>query len=893
MAPALDRLRNTWSDSSSEASVSVLLQATNAILDNCARSTNVAVNLDRPHIPKSDKKPLKLIRLERQIRTSFNALKKLSPDSPQYHHCTEKHKALKVQHRKMTRYLKVKDDYKRNVVFNKLNSNSYNKLRQLKQPKTRKLERLKTNLKTYVGEFVTDGMFDSIQHLKTEPDLDEDCRPEVVTEYQHILDICRNGKTIPLLSYEDTSKILNSVKKNVNDFYSITAFHYLHAGSSGITHFQFLMNTIISNVNLSKLPELNTIYASILYKGHGKDREDARSYRTISTCPLLAKALDIHVRNLSIKDWNNVQAKTQYSGEGMSHELAILLLTETINHSLYHSNEPVYALFLDARSAFDCVLRRTLVKNMFNAGTSDQRLLYLDNRLASRRTFCEFQKNLMGPIHDIRGLEQGGVSSSDAYKIYNNEQAETSHNSKLGVTIFDTCISCVSLADDAVLVSQSIIDLSNLLHLTTVYCSKFDVQLVPEKTNLIAFSRKNDANLQYTKMISPIALNGQHIPFQEEAEHLGVLRSSSGSNMPAIMLRISAHRKKLFSLLPSGMALHNHASPAACLKIERLYSLPVLLSGISALVLNKTESKMLHDYYKNCLRRLMNLPLDTPEPVIYFLAGSLPLVAILHLRSLSLFNMICHLQDNLLNKLAKLTLLTAKPKDRSWFTLIRDIYCQYGLPHPLQLLENPLPTEKFKSLCKGKVHEYWHSYLSSSCAEYSSLRYLQPEFISLLRPHPIWSSLDGNPYQTKAAHIQALLLTGRYRTERLCRFWSSNKDGLCILEKCFNLKISESIEHFLLHCDSLSDERRRLVLYSISFAAENPIVKNIIDKYLLFEVNEEKKVQFLLDCSSLPDVINAAQQYGPELYQLCFKLTRTWCRSLHRARVKKLGQVSL
>ena len=120
---------------------------------------------------------------------------------------------------------------------------------------------------------------------------------------------------------------------------------------------------------------------------------------------------------------------------------------------------------------------------------------------------------------------------------------------------------------------------------------------------------------------------------------------------------------------------------------------------------------MLHDYYKNCLRRLMNLPLDTPEPVIYFLAGSLPLVAILHLRSLSLFNMICHLQDNLLNKLAKLTLLTVKPKDRSWFTSIRNICCQYGLPHPLQLLENPLPTEKFKSLCKGTVHENWHSYL--------------------------------------------------------------------------------------------------------------------------------------------------------------------------------------
>ena len=93
----------------------------------------------------------------------------------------------------------------------------------------------------------------------------------------------------------------------------------------------------------------------------------------------------------------------------MSHELASFLLTETVQFSLNVSKQPVYALFLDAKSAFDRVVPQRLIRNLFLAGTNDQRLLHIDQRLKSRRTYCEFDKQMMGPIIDTRGLEQGGV----------------------------------------------------------------------------------------------------------------------------------------------------------------------------------------------------------------------------------------------------------------------------------------------------------------------------------------------------------------------------------------------------------------------------------------------------------------------------------------------------
>ena len=91
-----------------------------------------------------------------------------------------------------------------------------------------------------------------------------------------------------------------------------------------------------------------------------------------------------------------------------------------------------------------------------------------------------------------------------------------------------------------------------------------------------------------------------------------------------------------------GLALNHHGHPAARLRVERLYGVPVLLSGLSALVLFKQEQNILYECHKNSLSKLMKMHDRTPDSVVFFLAGSLPITALLHLRRLSLFNMICN-----------------------------------------------------------------------------------------------------------------------------------------------------------------------------------------------------------------------------------------------------------
>ena len=50
------------------------------------------------------------------------------------------------------------------------------------------------------------------------------------------------------------------------------------------------------------------------------------------------------------------------------------------------------------------------------------------------------------------------------------------------------------------------------------------------------------------------------------------------------------------------------------------------------------------------------------------------------------------------------------------------------------------------------------------------------------------------------------------------------------------------------------------------------------------------RIQFFLDCSVLPLVISNFQTYGETVHQQRFRISKTWCRTLHVTRVKALGR---
>ena len=147
-----------------------------------------------------------------------------------------------------------------------------------------------------------------------------------------------------------------------------------------------------------------------------------------------------------------------------------------------------------------------------------------------------------------------------------------------------------------------------------------------------------------------------------------IVRSVRG-NEANIVARLSAHRGAVYGLLSAGLGKGHRANPAASIRVEVVFGVPVLLSGLASLVLSAKEENLIGQHYKVHVQRLLRLHQATPAPVVFLLAGCLPLPAKLHIKMFSLFGQLCRLRDgdNILTARARSIFSLAFANTRSWF----------------------------------------------------------------------------------------------------------------------------------------------------------------------------------------------------------------------------------
>ena len=313
---------------------------------------------------------------------------------------------------------------------------------------------------------------------------------------------------------------------------------------------------------------------------------------------------DLHSDN-----WMLASAPTQFMTKGSSHELASLLLTETVCYATLTLGIALWVLLLDKQSAFDSVLKEDILAAAYTAAgyQADQSLLYMANRLATRRTFLQFSSTLMGPIHDQRGVEQGGVNSGDQFQLVNNEELIITNNAGLGLNMGEVSVGSIGVADDVALLSPDPHALQSLLNLSQSLTTSKSMVNVPDKTKLLLFQPRGDHSAEYWMDVDPITMDGAALPLSTQAEHVGVLRSPGSTNLASITARIAGHTKSLYAVISCGMARNHRGNPAASLRVEACYSAPKLFSGLASLLLSQAEMKVLSVHRRLTLQRLQRL----------------------------------------------------------------------------------------------------------------------------------------------------------------------------------------------------------------------------------------------------------------------------------------------
>ena len=145
-------------------------------------------------------------------------------------------------------------------------------------------------------------------------------------------------------------------------------------------------------------------------------------------------------------------------------------------------------------------------------------------------------------------------------------------------------------------------------------------------------------------------------------------------------------------------------------------------------------------------------------------------------------------------------------------------------------------------------------------------------------------STGDSGYEVSKLIVQLKLLSGRYRTERLCQFWSDNREGVCLFNTC--LGQSDTVDHIVSVCPALQHVRDRMENMWHSKTKSYPALQSLIGK--MFCLPSLQRTQFILDPSSinLPQRVNTNDPVLPAL----FKISRNFCHFINKQRMKLLKQ---
>ena len=151
-----------------------------------------------------------------------------------------------------------------------------------------------------------------------------------------------------------------------------------------------------------------------------------------------------------------------------------------------------------------------------------------------------------------------------------------------------------------------------------------------------------------------------------------------------------------------------------------------------------------------------------------------------------------------------------------------------------------------------------------------SLVFFKPYYMSLLSPHQLWTTAGHNPFKVAMATVQARFLSGRYRCGSLTRHWTGG-EGKCLMSSIC-MDVLEDIPHIISSCPALSETRRRLYDYTLRYSSFLPVQLMDLIRWKCSSDNPSF-VEFVLDCSTDPDVITHIRHMGKMFYIIPLQLT--------------------
>jgi hypothetical protein len=96
---------------------------------------------------------------------------------------------------------------------------------------------------------------------------------------------------------------------------------------------------------------------------------------------------------------------------------AAFILEEARRES-WDENNPFIIVTLDAKSAFDVVVHKNLLRKLYHIGIDDNHWTIINSMHTNAKTSIKWKGYISESFHIEQGVRQGGILSADLYKIY-------------------------------------------------------------------------------------------------------------------------------------------------------------------------------------------------------------------------------------------------------------------------------------------------------------------------------------------------------------------------------------------------------------------------------------------------------------------------------------------
>ena len=291
----------------------------------------------------------------------------------------------------------------------------------------------------------------------------------------------------------------------------------------------------------------------VLYKGSGKDPNEASSYRPISLLNTMSKALEAMFmdRLQKLIDEKHLISDEQFGfRHGHSTQQQILRVLEFISlefnksrkKTRSHRKMKIGAVLLDVAKAFDSVWHNGLLRKLIEYEIPDCYIYFLDSYLKSRK----FQVLIDNYLSDEFYIKCSLIGP----KLFNVYIGYIPRRPRVQSAVYaDDRIYYTSSANPKIIVRE----LNEQLKLTNNWCKKWRTKTNAAKSESILFSHSIKPEPK-----SPPEFDGIPIPWKKQVKYLGVTldkRLIFAEHINSIRNKATGAIKRLYPLLKSHSAL--------------------------------------------------------------------------------------------------------------------------------------------------------------------------------------------------------------------------------------------------------------------------------------------------------------------------------------------------